>query len=95
MLGRDHHVRCAKKRVGPRRVNAQHVVAGLAREAGFLAVRCPGELRVQTAAFEPAEDGPMKKSTSAPALRPIQLRCRVLILSDQSTCSRSFSSRSA
>src|SRR5262249_54830187 len=37
----------------------------------------------------------MVKSTSAPTLLPTQLRCISLIASDQSTCSRSSSSRSA
>ena len=36
-----------------------------------------------------------KKSTSAPVLRPIQSLCSFLMLGDQSTISRSFSSRSA
>ena len=37
----------------------------------------------------------MKKSTSAPVLRPIQSLCSFLMLAGQSTSSRSFSSRSA
>jgi hypothetical protein len=68
MFGRDDHVRGAEQRVGPRGVNAQHVVRRRAWEARIAALAAPGLERlrrrlarlraVQIAADEEIDLGP-------------------------------------
>ena len=96
MLRRDHHVGGAEERVGPGGVDPQHVVAGLLGKAGRGRDRASRLRTARTGLSSTTASGwPMKKSTSAPVLRPIQFRCKSLMLSGQSSRSRSFSSRSA
>ena len=79
MLRREHHVGRAEERVGAGGVDAEHVVAGLAA-GSRLSARAVFQVSNSSGDGLPsAPAAPMKKSTSAPVLRPIQFRCSVLM----------------
>ena len=76
MLRRDHHVGGAEERVGPGGVDPQHVASGRFVRPTRLGSRFRHrDTVVRRLAVWSVRDVPMKKSTSAPLLRPIQFRC--------------------